>query len=242
MPPRSIACWHACRPQAADAGARLDQRGPGRVAPPATGAQAEQQDRASTASRCRSSRPVQEQGARAAQLVGRGDAGHRPAAGRAHGAVLAQPFHLLAAEGALSRRRCYRQNALFRREALGNFATLLKDVARDPAMLIYLDGMRTVARQPNENFARELLELFTLGEGHYSEADIKAAARAFTGWTIDRETGAFVRPARSSTTTARRPSSARPAASTATRSSPSCCGSRARPRPSSRSCGASSSR
>jgi uncharacterized protein (DUF1800 family) len=85
----------------------------------------------------------------------------------------------------------FRQNALFRREALGNFATLLKDVARDPAMLIYLDGMRSVARQPNENFGRELLELFTLGEGHYSEADIKAAARAFTGWTVDRETGEF---------------------------------------------------
>jgi uncharacterized protein (DUF1800 family) len=68
----------------------------------------------------------------------------------------------------------------------------LKDVARDPAMLIYLDGMRNVARQPNENFARELLELFTLGEGHYSEADIKAAARAFTGWTINRESGQFV--------------------------------------------------
>lgn len=85
----------------------------------------------------------------------------------------------------------FRQNALFRREALGNFATLLKEVARDPAMLIYLDGMRSVARQPNENFARELLELFTLGEGHYSEADIKAAARAFTGWTVDRETGQF---------------------------------------------------
>ncbi len=85
----------------------------------------------------------------------------------------------------------FRQNALFRREALGNFGTLLKEVARDPAMLIYLDGMRSVARQPNENFARELLELFTLGEGHYSEADIKAAARAFTGWTVDRQTGAF---------------------------------------------------
>jgi uncharacterized protein (DUF1800 family) len=85
----------------------------------------------------------------------------------------------------------FKQNALFRREAFGNFATLLKDVARDPAMLIYLDGMRSVARQPNENFARELLELFTLGEGHYAEADIKAAARAFTGWTVDRETGLF---------------------------------------------------
>jgi len=86
----------------------------------------------------------------------------------------------------------YRQNELFRREAFGNFARLLKAVARDPAMLIYLDGTRSVARQPNENFARELLELFTLGEGHYSEADIKNAARAFTGWSIDRETGAFV--------------------------------------------------
>jgi uncharacterized protein (DUF1800 family) len=85
----------------------------------------------------------------------------------------------------------FRQNALFRREGLGNFAKLLKEIARDPAMLIYLDGMRSVARQPNENFARELLELFTLGEGNYSEADIKAAARAFTGWTVDRETGHF---------------------------------------------------
>lgn len=86
----------------------------------------------------------------------------------------------------------YRQNRLFRQEALGNFATLLKATARDPAMLIYLDGVRNVARQPNENFARELLELFTLGEGHYSEADIKNAARAFTGWSIDRDTGHFV--------------------------------------------------
>jgi uncharacterized protein (DUF1800 family) len=86
----------------------------------------------------------------------------------------------------------YRQNELFRREAFGNFARLLKVVARDPAMLLYLDGVRSVARQPNENFARELLELFTLGEGHYSEADIKNAARAFTGWSIERDTGSFV--------------------------------------------------
>jgi uncharacterized protein (DUF1800 family) len=86
----------------------------------------------------------------------------------------------------------YRQNELFRREAFGNFARLLRAIARDPAMLLYLDGVRSVARQPNENFARELLELFTLGEGHYSEADIKNAARAFTGWSINRETGAFV--------------------------------------------------
>ncbi len=86
----------------------------------------------------------------------------------------------------------YRQNELFRREAFGNFARLLKAVARDPAMLIYLDGVGSIARQPNENFARELLELFTLGEGHYSEADIKNAARAFTGRSMDRQTGEFV--------------------------------------------------
>jgi len=85
----------------------------------------------------------------------------------------------------------YRQNELFRRHALGNFADLLRSVARDPAMLIYLDGAQNRVGQPNENFARELLELFTLGEGHYAEADIKAAARAFTGWSIDRESGAF---------------------------------------------------
>lgn len=85
----------------------------------------------------------------------------------------------------------YRQNELFRREALGNFGRLLKAVTRDPAMLIYLDGVRSVARHPNENFARELLELFTLGEGHYTEADIRNAARAFTGLSVDRGTGAF---------------------------------------------------
>ena len=86
----------------------------------------------------------------------------------------------------------YQQNEMFRQSALGNFAALLKAVPRDPAMLLYLDGVRNVARQPNENFARELLELFTLGEGHYTEGDIKAAARAFTGGSIDRATGQFV--------------------------------------------------
>ncbi len=85
----------------------------------------------------------------------------------------------------------YRQNRLLRREALGNFARLLKAVARDPAMLIYLDGAKNRKGAPNENFARELFELFTLGEGHYRETDVKEAARAFTGWGIDRRTAAF---------------------------------------------------
>ena len=84
-----------------------------------------------------------------------------------------------------------RQNLLLRRESLGNFATLLRAVTRDPAMLLYLDGARSQKRAPNENFARELFELFTLGEGHYSERDVKEAARAFTGYSLDRTTGAF---------------------------------------------------
>ena len=86
----------------------------------------------------------------------------------------------------------YQQNVTLRRNALGNFGTMLHEIARDPAMLIYLDGANSRKDQPNENFAREVMELFTLGEGHYSEQDIKEAARAFTGWSIDRDTGKFM--------------------------------------------------
>jgi uncharacterized protein (DUF1800 family) len=86
----------------------------------------------------------------------------------------------------------YRQNALLRREALGSFATLLHEVARDPAMLVYLDNARSRRQAPNENFAREVMELFTLGEGRYSERDIKEAARAFTGWSLDPAAGTFL--------------------------------------------------
>ena len=85
----------------------------------------------------------------------------------------------------------YRQNALLRREALGNFAMLLHEVAKDPAMLVYLDNAGSRKQAPNENFAREVMELFTLGEGRYGERDVKEAARAFTGWSLDRETGEF---------------------------------------------------
>ena len=86
----------------------------------------------------------------------------------------------------------YRQHAMLRRNALGNFGTMLREVARDPAMLIYLDGANSRKEQPNENFGREVMELFTLGEGHYSERDIKEVARAFTGWSVDRDTGQFM--------------------------------------------------
>lgn len=83
------------------------------------------------------------------------------------------------------------QNLLLRRHALGNFGELLHAVAKDPAMVIYLDSATNRKGQPNENFAREVMELFTLGEGRYSEQDIKEAARAFTGWSFNPEQGTY---------------------------------------------------
>lgn len=74
-----------------------------------------------------------------------------------------------------------RQNQLFRELGAGSYRDLLKAVIRDPAMLIYLNGQQNRKGKPNENLARELLELFTLGEGNYSEATVKEAARALTG-------------------------------------------------------------
>jgi uncharacterized protein (DUF1800 family) len=79
------------------------------------------------------------------------------------------------------------QHQLLRRHALGSFREMLHGVARDPAMLVYLDGAANRLQAPNENFAREVMELFTLGEGQYGEQDIKEAARAFSGWAVDRE-------------------------------------------------------
>jgi len=78
----------------------------------------------------------------------------------------------------------YRQNDFLRQNATGSFRTLLLGISRDPAMLRYLDNNTNRREHPNENFARELMELFTMGIGHYTEADVKEAARAFTGWTF----------------------------------------------------------
>jgi hypothetical protein len=75
-----------------------------------------------------------------------------------------------------------RQNELFRRHALGSFGELLNDIVTDGAMLVWLDGAGSRRENPNENFAREFLELFSLGVGHYTEEDIRQAARACTGW------------------------------------------------------------
>ena len=72
-----------------------------------------------------------------------------------------------------------------RTHALGNFKALLLAIAKDPAMIKFLNNQQNKKRSPNENFAREVLELFTIGRGNYTEKDIKEAARAFTGWQID---------------------------------------------------------
>ena len=87
------------------------------------------------------------------------------------------------------------QYALFRRYALGNYAQLTHEVSRDPAMLHYLDGIANRRQHPNENYARELMELFTMGVGNYTEEDVRQSARAFTGFTVDRN-GQFVFNAR----------------------------------------------
>src|SRR4029079_15946052 len=76
------------------------------------------------------------------------------------------------------------QIELFRQYALGNFRNLLIEVAKDPAMVIWLDGKTNTKAKPQENFGREIMELFTVGVGHYTEPDVYAAARVFTGWNL----------------------------------------------------------
>jgi uncharacterized protein (DUF1800 family) len=76
------------------------------------------------------------------------------------------------------------QIELFRQHALGNFRDLLIQVAQDPAMLVWLDGKSNTKARPQENFGREIIELFTIGVGNYVESDVYAAARVFTGWNL----------------------------------------------------------
>lgn len=84
------------------------------------------------------------------------------------------------------------QNELFRKHATGSFKELTHAILRDPAMMLYLDTQTSKKGKPNENFAREVMELFTLGEGNYGEQDIKEAARAFTGYQLNRFNGTVV--------------------------------------------------
>ena len=82
-------------------------------------------------------------------------------------------------------RKMLMQNQMLREKATGNFRDLLISVAQDPAMLAYLDAAVNVKGAPNENFAREIMELFSMGVGNYTETDIREAARAFTGWNFN---------------------------------------------------------
>jgi len=83
------------------------------------------------------------------------------------------------------------QNDTLRRNAFGNFGALVKKISRDPAMMIYLDLQQSRKEHPNENWARELMELFTVGIGNYTEQDIRESARAFTSYRIDMTTQQF---------------------------------------------------
>jgi uncharacterized protein (DUF1800 family) len=85
------------------------------------------------------------------------------------------------------------QNELLRRNVAGNFRENVRQISRDPAMLDYLNNQQNRKAHPNENYARELMELFTLGIGNYTEYDIREAARAFTGWAHDGEDFIFRR-------------------------------------------------
>ena len=80
-----------------------------------------------------------------------------------------------------------RQNQFFRDHALSDYRTILQGISLDPAMMLYLDAGRSRRAHPNENYARELMELFSTGIGHYTEQDVLEAARAFTGWSVSQE-------------------------------------------------------
>jgi hypothetical protein len=82
-------------------------------------------------------------------------------------------------------RMMLQQHLMLRRHASGQLRDLLVGILKDPAMLVYLDNGENIKSHPNENFGRELLELFTMGVGNYTERDVREAARAFTGWTND---------------------------------------------------------
>src|SRR5947209_7509927 len=87
----------------------------------------------------------------------------------------------------------FEQNKTLRKYALGKFRPFLLDMSRDPAMLIWLDSNSNIKGKANENYAREVMELFSLGVGNYTETDIREAARAFTGWHTEDDAFEFNR-------------------------------------------------
>src|SRR6266496_4360200 len=95
----------------------------------------------------------------------------------------------LAAKASEDPGRVRGQIEMLRENALGNFRDILLNIARDTAMLVWLDGRTNTRAKPQENFAREVMELFTMGVGYYTESDVYAGARVFTGWNLTRPVG-----------------------------------------------------
>lgn len=103
--------------------------------------------------------------------------------------------HLVTEHPGLDPRHLYRYNVVLRQNALGNFKTMIKEITLNPAMLVYLNGNKNTAGAPNENYGRELQELFTMGKGpnsNYTESDVQAAAKVLTGYDIDSTTLSYV--------------------------------------------------
>jgi len=98
----------------------------------------------------------------------------------------AEAARYLAAKSSEDPGRVRGQIEMLRDDALGNFRDILVNIAKDTAMLVWLDGRTNTRAQPQENFAREIMELFTVGVGNYTESDVYAGARVFTGWNLQR--------------------------------------------------------
>ncbi len=96
--------------------------------------------------------------------------------------------------GARGTPQLYAQNVFQREHAFGRFADILKGISRQPAMMIYLDTIQNLKAHANENFGRELMELFSLGVGNYTEVDVREVSRAFTGYSLDRAREFVLRP------------------------------------------------
>jgi uncharacterized protein (DUF1800 family) len=101
----------------------------------------------------------------------------------------AEAARYLAAKASEDPGRVHGQIEMLRDNALGNFKDILLAIAKDTAMLVWLDGRTNTKAKPQENFGREIMELFTVGVGNYTEADVYAAARVFSGWNLQRAGG-----------------------------------------------------
>ena len=123
-------------------------------------------------------------------VVARADDRYEHAAPGETDAATALPVPDIVVQGRLAH-LMYVQNQIFRTLGPGNFETLVQAVAKDPAMLIWLDAATSHRDDPNQNFARELMERFTMGAGNYTQEDVVQSARCFTGWELDNVSGEY---------------------------------------------------